>query len=256
MLTLSTIRATGESDLESLMQQFDDKHKALLRDAIKKHGINNVPQAVWNEIQTNIEEGTVSAIILLLMMADDWTTEEIKSQGIVTRSLSGQLQDTYSRVAAAQSRTVAVDSTRELRMRLTRKLQDQALTGEGAIGDVTDSGIDEALDDVFTTGRRHGVAVNATTDAMTFGHRGAKERTIAGDGASLTGDGTRVTVELLWINHPEESESGPCEKCAPLHMQPEKVWSRVYPAGPGSGVHKGCVCTLQIRIVPYFEDSE
>lgn len=248
MLTLDTIRDAGERDIEALLKNLDDRHKALLRDAITKYGVNNVPESVWGEVQQNMEESTVAAILLLLMMADDWTTTEIEQAGAGRSRISDAQLNEYKRTAARHSRELSLQTTSTLRDRLTRKVQDQALTGPGEIGTATDMGVDVALDDVFTQSRRETIAIDTTTTAMSAGQRAAAERAkeaLGGDGTAAA-DGIKTTIALIWRT---EKDYLVCPRCSPLEGQPEEVWGRVFPLGPGPACHPNCRCELDIRVV-------
>lgn len=247
--TLDAIRSAGETDLESLYQQLDTQHKKILRAAIKRYGIENVPESIWLEMQRNIEEGTMTAVLLLLMMADDWTTEQMVSSGIPRSQItSSQLTD-YSLRAARQVTNMAAGTVETIRNRLTRRLQDQALSQQGGVGELTNEGIDAALDDVFTQSRRETIAIDQSTQAMSAGQIGARDRAEGGDGAK-TGDGKRTTIALIWKT---ERDNLVCPRCSPLEGQPEEVWGRVFPNGPGPAAHPRCRCELEVRVVPAVE---
>ena len=50
--------------------------------------------------------------------------------------------------------------------------------------------------------------------------------------------------ELIWKTR---RDGGVCKICSPLHNQPEEVWSKEFPLGPGSP-HVRCRCYLEKKI--------
>ena len=242
MSTLDAIRTAGEHDIEDVLRQLDDKHKAMLRAAIAQYGrVQYIPESVWLEIERNMEDGTAAAILMLLVLADDWTTTKLTDAGAARRALTPEQLDAYSRTADRRARAIAVGSTATLRSRLTRKIEDAALTGPGDLGQTTDGGIDGAMQDVFTQDRRDTIAVDMTTTAISDGQRGAAQRM----GGGRTNEGFPYTIELFWKT---ERDDRVCPRCAPLDGQPEEVWSRIFPEGPGPAVHPRCRCELDITI--------
>lgn len=241
MPTLDAIRDAGEREIEAVLKQLDNRHKDLLRGAVKQYGIHNIPDEIWQEVQRNTEDQIAVAIVLLLMMGDDWTTSELEDQGVTRTRLSNNQLASYRRIAATQASGMAELTTTTLRNRLQRKLEDEALKSRGGIGGLTEKGIEDVLDDVFTQQRRDTLSIDTTTQALTFGQRGAAERATEGDGASTTPP-TNITIELVWRT---ERDNLVCPRCAPLEGQPESVWGQVFPSGPGPTAHPNCRCFLE-----------
>lgn len=238
-MLLDALRDKQESVLAKKLQQLDERHKAMLRREIKKYGnIRDVPQSAWDEIERDMRSEEVAALLLLaIAIGDDWTTSELKQADVKARGYSQRQYGRYAFSAQRQAATLAAQTTATLRDRLIRKIEDQQISGSGEVGKLTDEGIDQALDDVFTPQRRETIATDQTTQGFSVGQQGAKERVDSGDGAS-TSDGQRVDIEMYWV---AELDERTCPRCRPLHDQPESVWGRVFPNGPGPDAHPNCV---------------
>jgi hypothetical protein len=224
----------------------EERHKTLLRRELKRHGrVQDIPQSVWDRIKSDMESEEVAALVLLaIAIGDDWTTDELGSQDARTR---GYTQDEYGRygmVAQRQVQVTAAQTTDTLRDRLRRRIEDQRTSGRGAVGELTDQGIEDALEDVFTPQRRETIATDATTQGFSVGQRGAAER-IGRDGARADA-GQRVSIELYWET---ERDDRVCSRCSPLQGQPESVWGQVFPDGPGPAAHPRCRCYLRPVVV-------
>jgi hypothetical protein len=206
--------------------------------------VQDIPEIVWKEIQFDIENETAAAILLLIIAADDWTTTEIQGQGVRSRKLTSQQLGSYAMDAAERASDMAASTTNTLRDRLTRKVEDMRISGPGKVGNLTPTGIDKALDEVLTDQRRETLAVDQTTQGLSRGQMGARDRA-GGDGASTTA-GQSVEIELYWVT---ERDDKVCPRCSPLHDKPESVWGRVFPSGPGSSAHPNCRCSLRPVVV-------
>lgn len=259
MTTLDHIRADGEAAILLLLAQLDERHKLILRDAIRRYGrVQNIPESVWQHIQEDIPGGTVkdkhgddttvaAAILLLLTHADDWTGEQMAAQGAPRQQLSPRHLTDYSLEAARQTTASAAQTTTTLRTRLARKIEDEALSPNGGVGVATDFGIDAAIDEVLTAARRATIATDLTTGALTAGEIGAAARVTGDDGTVTRIDGVKTTISLIWRT---ERDFLVCPRCSPLEGQPEEVWSLIFPEGPGDDAHPNCRCYLDIRVVP------
>lgn len=252
MLNLDSIRATAEADLQTALEQLDRKHRETLHAAIKEHGrVQDIPESVWEQIELSITEETAAVILLAIILADDWTSGEIAQQGMPRRSLTDKQKLGYFRDASRRSGELAISTTSSLRDKLARKVEDSRISGPGGLGELTDDGIDQALDDVFTPQRRETLAADQTTSGLSAGQRGAKERIMGGDGADTVA-GQNVNVELYWST---ERDDRVCPRCSPLHDQPESVWGRVFPNGPGPEAHPNCRCSLRPVVVVTQEQN-
>lgn len=241
MPTIDDIRADGEAAIDDLLLQLDARHKRKLKSAIEQYGsVRNIPESVWQDIRRELEEETVAALMLLIIAGDGWTTDAVERQGVEVRKQVDVAR--YSVQAARQATELAAQTTDTVRDRLERKVTDQQASPQGGVGELTDRGLDTALDDVFTPERRATIAADATTGALTTGQRGAAER---GDGAR-TDAGQRVELEMVWQT---ERDNLVCPRCAPLHDQPEAVWSKVFPDGPGPQAHPNCRCSLRPVVI-------
>jgi hypothetical protein len=89
---------------------------------------------------------------------------------------------------------------------------------------------------VFGTERAKGIAVSEVT-------RGISTAELAVAALYLEETGEKLIP--FWINKPEESLSGPCPVCKPLHNRPESEWPPTLRNGPPA--HPRCVCVLDWR---------
>jgi hypothetical protein len=245
MPSLLKIRADNEADLREILEKLDRRHKARVRAALEQYGsVQAIPYQFWENMQREIEDETAEAFLLLIAATDQWTTDQIRRQGVVMRGAGGQGLIDYSRLAAAQAQRMAQETTRTLRGKLAAKI---ATAPEDVRG---------AVDDVFTPERAERIARAEVVRGSSFGEIVAGQRAsgFGGDGAS-TADGQRVRIDLIWMNHPEQSRSGPCPICEPLHGTSQSEWSQQFPAGPPSP-HLGCVCTLDPRVIVLSEAEQ
>lgn len=253
MPTLEQLRANAEAKLEKLLAKLDERHKKQLRDAIQQYGWN-VPDSVWQSIQSDMENEEIAAAILLLMTsADEWTTDEISKQGVLAKGYSRREFMGYAFDAQRRTQELAAQTTNTLRSRIQRKVQDSQLTGPGEVGSVTEDGIDETLDDVFTDQRRQTISIDQTTSGFSRGQMNAAERAdglesqggFGSDGAQIPA-GMKTTIELIWRT---ELDNLVCPRCRPLEGTTEDVWGIVFPEGPGNQAHPNCRCYLEPRVV-------
>lgn len=245
MPTLDDLRTKAEAKLEKVLAKLDKRHRAQLKVAIQQYGWD-VPDSVWQSIQKDQESEEVAAVILLLFTTgDEWTTAEIEAQGVKARGYSRREFTSYAFDAQRRTQQLAAARTVGLERRVVDKVSDAMLRGQ--VGKLSDAEIDSALDEVFAEHKRKTVATDETTAGFSRGQRGAAER--AGDGAT-TADGKKMTVALIWKT---EADNLVCARCSPLEGQPEEVWGRVFPQGPGPECHPNCRCSLEVRTVPYVE---
>jgi hypothetical protein len=241
MPTLDDLRTRQEAKLEKLLARYDRRHRAMLKAALKEYGrVQDIPQEVWDAIEADMQNEEIAAAVLLaVIIGDEWTTDELRRQRVQTTDYS---VNRYAIQAARQTQETAAQTTETLKSRLARKVEDMKASGPGSVGELTNAGIDQALDDVLTAQRRATIATDQTTRAFTAGQKGAAER---GDGASTTA-GQRVELELYWVT---ERDNLVCPRCAPLHDKPESVWGLVFPNGPGPEAHPNCRCSLRPVVI-------
>lgn len=248
MPTLDDLRAASEERLNTKLDRLDERHKKRLRSLLSRYGsVDAIPETEWWSIRHEIEEETAAAILLLILAADDWTTGQIEGQDVETRRRTKRITDLYSLEAGRRAIDMAAQTTDTVRARLKRKLEDARTSGPGAVGELTEEGIDEALEDTYTPERRGTIATDQTTSGFSLGQRGAAER---GDGAE-TADGQKVRIELRWVT---ERDNRVCPRCSPLEGTYEDVWGLVFPEGPGSAAHPNCRCYLDPVAIVTAED--
>jgi hypothetical protein len=248
MPPIDDLRAAGEKNMQGILAKLDKRHRARVQAQIERYGrVQDIPEEFWTELQREIEDEQVAAVMLLILAADEWTTEEVRQQGVTKRRRASQTDAALS--AAQQVQRTAAQTVDTLRNRLGRRIEDAKASGPGDVGELTDEGIDQALDDVFTQDRRATIAADQTTTAFSTGQRDAAER--IGRGGITNEVGQRVTLELTWRT---ERDNRVCPRCSPLEGQPESVWSQVFPEGPGPTAHPNCRCFLQPQVI-VEEDS-
>lgn len=237
MTTLDQIRTAGEADLQALLARLDETTRAKLRAAIRRYGsVRNIPESVWGEIEERTTRDAIVAIYLLMLSADAWTTDELGSQGLQSKRLSRKGGAGYMATAARRAARMAQQTTRSLRDRLGRELEDRQLSTDASpVGELDLGDIDKALDEALNENRRETTATNETTGAMSAGQMGAGRRHEPGAGAS-------IQIDLVWQT---ESDDRVCPRCSPLHGTTEDVWGKVFPDGPGEDAHPNCRCSLR-----------
>jgi hypothetical protein len=242
MPTLDDLRTRAEADLQELLDALDKRHRNALKRAIKRYGrVQDIPEIIWIEMEREIEAEQVAALALLILAADEWTSDEIEKQGVNTGTRD---KNAATRSARDQARRTAVQTVDTIRNRLTRKVEDARTSGPGGVGELTNEGIDDALDSVFTQERRTTVATDGTTTAFSTGQRAAATRT--GRDGIRNEDGQRVTLELIWET---ERDNLVCRRCSPLQGTMEEVWGKVFPDGPGFAAHPNCRCFLRPVVI-------
>ena len=246
MPTLDDLRTASEAKLEKLLARMDRRHKAMLRAAIEQYGrVQDIPQSVWDEIRADMENEEVAAAVLLaIIIGDEWTTDELKRQQVQGRNFTRRQLQSYALTAARQTQEVAAQTVDTLKQRLGRKIEDSKTVGPGGVGELTSQGIDDTLEDVFSDERRGTIATDHTTRGLSAGQLGASARA-GGDGAQTTA-GQRVQIQMVWVT---ERDYKVCPRCSPLHDQPEAVWGQVFPNGPGPDAHPNCRCSLRPVVV-------
>ena len=249
MTDIDAIRNQGEEEIAAILASLDERHKVILRDALRRYGsVENIPLEVWGKIQEDTEEEAATVLLLLMLSGAGYTAAEIESQGGRTKRPD---LARMSLLAARQASNAASTAGVSLQKRITRELEqarlDQTL---GDIGDLTQEGIDKALEKALDEARRKALATDQTTEALTTGQREA-----AGGAGTTNAAGQRVTVEMRWQT---ERDNRVCPRCGPLHETPEEVWSKVFYDGPGVSAHPNCRCWLRAVVVveePKPEDA-
>lgn len=243
MTDLDDIRRDGEEEIAAVMAKLDERHRELLRDALNRYGsVENIPPSVWGQIQEETESELAAIALLLMMGGLAYTNSELGVQGMRTAGTSAAGLSRMGLLAARQVTNAAANSAASLMKRITYALEQARLNQNfGDVGDLTQEGIDKALQDVFDAKRRQGLAIDQTTEALTTGQREA------GRAAGTTNtSGQRVTVLMLWRT---ARDNGVCQRCEPLNDKPEEIWSLVFPNGPGINAHPSCRCYLRPVVV-------
>ena len=242
MPTLDQLRYKGEAEIQKELEKLDRRNRAKVLAALEQYGHpRNIPQEFWDEMQFEQEYQLAAVILLLLLNGDEWTTGELSRQGVEVTAAN---QRAYALQAARQAQQSAAATVDTLRQRITRRIEDALVSHSGGVGELKKADARAAVDDVFTPARREAIAATETTGALTQGQRQAAAR-VGGDGAA-SADGQAVEIEMRWRT---ESDDRTCSRCAPLENQPEEVWSRVFPEGPGVEAHPNCRCWLEPVVV-------
>ena len=243
MTDLEDIRRDGEEAIIALMKSLDERHRALLRDSLLRYGsVQNIPPAVWQQIQGETENELAAIYLLLIGNAFGYTTAELGGQGVRTPRTNPLGLAHRSLGAAAQARSTAAASVAGIQRELNRSLQQARLdVTKGSVGELTQQGLDDALAEILDEARRKQIAVTETTEAITAGQREA-----SGAAGGRNTAGQRVRVEMRWQT---ERDNRVCPRCSPLHETPEEVWSLVFPDGPGRDAHPNCRCYLRAVVV-------
>lgn len=263
--TIDDIRDAGEKQLQAVLAKLDKRHRATLLAAVKRYGsVRAIPASVWDEIKRDTEENVVAALLLLMLAADEWTSEEFGGQGLDVRKASDRDVSIYSIKAARRAQRMADLTVETTRDRWARKFEDEALTGDGPVGSTTPEGNERSLDDVLDDARRKATAANETTGSISTGQIDAGRRaeeaaakeagrpgttptgTPAGDDGAQERPTQRVKVELIWKT---ERDNRVCPRCSPLEGTNEDVWGLVFPEGPGEEAHPNCRCWLSPQVV-------
>ena len=248
MTDLETIRRDGEEEIAAILAMLDERHQYALRDKIRRFGsLEHIPPAFWRDVETETETELVAAIYLLMLGGMGYTNEEIGSQGARGARVTPSRLSGLAFGAARQAQSAAAASIDSLQRRITYQLEQARLDQNlGNVGDLTQEGIDAALEKALDDARRKALATDQTTEALTTGQREA-----AGGAGATNAAGHRVTVEMRWQT---EGDNRVCPRCAPLHETPEEVWSKVFYDGPGVAAHPNCRCYL--RAVVVVEESK
>lgn len=249
MQTIDDIRDEREAELLAILAQLDIEHRKSLIYAIERYGrVQNIPEVEWQQLRNHTEDRTVHALFISIVAADRWTTQEIRRLDISTRADGGRDRLRYAVAAASRARRMADVTVQTIRDRLSRRIETELASGPGGVGELTSEGIEAAVDEVLTDSRAEAVAVTETTGALTDGQRGAADRAneankpADADDGGIPGGDQAPLLGMLWQT---ERDNKVCSRCAPLQDQPESVWSKVFPNGPGQDAHVNCRCWLK-----------
>lgn len=111
------------------------------------------------------------------------------------------------------------------------------LLADIAAGTLNDDEIGARLDKIFGVKRAGLVAMQAVTYGQTAGGEFAM-RTLG-----------VISMEDVWVTHPELSQTGPCPICGPLDGTPRSHWEIIFPHGPPEP-HITCVCSIRYSHSP------
>lgn len=177
---------------------------------------HNVPDQFWRDCQREFEQELATALLLILMISMEFHGD-FNGAGGDSGFTETAAQAQAQRMATSQARLVAADF---------------ASTSPAWLRAAPPEAIPEATDRIFSPIRAAGYANDQTTWAQTQGGETAIAATVG------------ISDEDLWLNHPNQSSTGPCQTCAPLHLTPRSYWGRFFPGGPPDP-HPHCVCTIQ-----------
>lgn len=237
--------------LDSLFAKYRAQAKARLGDP---PSIENIPVYYWTEIANEIAREIQPTLERIhkesaarfdklfsitgrreqhAVLADVWSNQRAY---VMADDLAARIRDSLA-VAVVESNHdwllllgaigLILGSDRAERIAVTE------LTGAVSAGELTER-------------RRVQAAMNAGTLQLPKAvlQRAGVPVPAGGDGAAL---GTiSLTIVAYWQT---ENDNKVCPLCSPLHDQPEDIWARYYPQGPGpGGPHPNCRCWLRYEL--------
>lgn len=236
MANIDTLRAIAQGDLSALLKKLGPRHRGMILSAVRQYGsVAAIPVAFWQELQRDIDEEAAAAILLLIVAGYEDTEDELG----VDRLGRHLVMPAASTTAAVQAQRMSTDWVGGLRQRLIDSIDSNIFT----LNDLSDVERARELRSAIRDATSDDRAETAGSDAATRGATSARR-----SGRDDVQVRTKTKIELYWENHPEDSESGPCDKCAPYHNTPESTWGQVYPEGPPQP-HKRCVCKLRVVVI-------
>ena len=199
--------------------------------------LRNVPEETWQRWEQENRDQFLTILLLIAASSAEFHGSDPGDE-IIATTLTGWADQRSKEVASDISMTTRNRLTEFFaeieRARLDRPLGP--LPGDDDV-DPTDPDeiwkrLDEEIESLYGEKRADSIAKNETTAAQTIGGEIGIEATVG------------LSPDDVWLNHPELSQAGPCQICAPLHNQSRSMWGRFFPDGP-PGPHPGCVCSIQ-----------
>lgn len=240
--TSQELRNDAEQKLAALLRKLAPSFRGRILAALRQYGsAAAIPPGFWIELQREIADKATEEVLLALMLFYSHTENELGITNFARDDVSISAAPTAVRItqrAGAQW----LDSVRNRLITPRGKLAD--LSQRELLKAATDDSIDNAARDAATRART------------------AARRSAAGDYEKRRAlDGFVVTTKLIWRNHPELSESGPCTFCESLEGMSEfgdkyggGGWAEYAPEG--SPAHPFCVCDQEVVVVMEGDEDE
>lgn len=229
--TIEQLRTATESSLQSLLAKLRPNHRERVLAAISEYGnVGNVPQAFWNELQADIENESIAAMLLLLVAV---YTKETTSFGLDPPD-ERQLRTQATPAAQALGRDVARDYVDAIRGRLTDKIDSRIGELNAAGAEAARAVIKQEIDDVIDVPQAESSTITNTTRGVS---------TAQGSAFDDVGRATGQAIDQKWVT---EKDARVCPTCSPLEGRPSIDWVEKFPSGPPA--HPRCRC----RLAAYF----
>ena len=218
-------RAGFERKFATLLGRLSAKHRRELEGFLgSPPDPANVPASFWERVRRETESELLAMLLLIYIASatqHGLGADRASTMGLVwAASRAAEVARGY----AEHSRDRTNTAGREWREQTDRGDPP----GKAAVGD--------RLVSIFGPSRAAGIAVSETTDATSAGSEAAIKETVG------------VSQADLWITHPEDSMTGPCPICRPLHKTKRTNWGLKFPSGPKA--HPTCYCTIAYKNRP------
>jgi hypothetical protein len=178
----------------------------------------------WDQFASDIRRRIAGELALVYLSAAGQMSAGY-GMGLDRSVVTGDAQDWAQQMAAKLAEEVVANSRQRVEV-LLAKFQAEEISREKFLS---------SLAVIFSVSRAAEISISEVTRSISAGEYGA-----AGRYDMETGQ----TLKPFWFT---EADGRVCPVCAPLHGEPEEVWSDVYPGGPPG--HPHCRCWLEWRSV-------
>jgi HPt (histidine-containing phosphotransfer) domain-containing protein len=176
----------------------------------------------WDQFASDIRRRIAGELALIYLSAAGQLSAE-QQMGLDRGVVTGDATDWAGKMAAKLAEDVVTNSRQRVEA-LLAKLQAEEISQENFL---------TSLVVIFSVSRAVEISISEVTRSVSAGEYGA-----AGRYNLETGQ----TLKPFWFT---EADGRVCPVCAPLHGEPEEMWSDVYPGGPPG--HPHCRCWLEWR---------